>query len=54
MGIEKDDIDKFMKENGYDIKEDEIEIIFEKMDKNRDSQIDYSEFIDEIKSMNFC
>ena len=54
LGIEKDDIDKFMKENGYDIKEDEIEIIFEKMDKNKDSQIDYSEFIDEIKPMNFC
>ena len=54
LGIEKDDIETFMKENEYDIKEDEVNIILEKMDKNRDSLIDYSEFIDEIKPMNFC
>ena len=54
LGIEKDDIETFMKENEYDIKEDEVNIIMEKMDKNRDSLIDYSEFIDEIKPMNFC
>lgn len=54
LGIEKDDIETFMKENGYDIKEDEVNIIMEEMDKNRDSLIDYSEFIDEIKPMNFC
>ena len=54
LGIEKDDIETFMKENEYDIKEDEVNIILEKMDKNRDSLIDYNEFIDEIKPMNFC
>ncbi len=54
LGIEKDDIETFMKENEYDIKEEEVNIILEKMDKNRDSLIDYSEFIDEIKPMNFC
>ena len=54
LGIEKDDIETFMKENEYDIKEEEVNIIMEKMDKNRDSLIDYSEFIDEIKPMNFC
>ena len=54
LGIEKDDIETFMKENEYDIKEDEVNIILEKMDKNRHSLIDYSEFIDEIKPMNFC
>ena len=48
-GIQKDDIDKFMKENGYDIKNYEIEIIMEKMDKNRDYIIDYEEFISEIQ-----
>jgi Ca2+-binding EF-hand superfamily protein len=48
-GIQNDDIDKFMKENGYDIKNYEIEIIMEKMDKNRDSIIDYEEFISELQ-----
>ena len=54
LGIEKDDIYKFMKENEYNAKEEDIDIIFEKMDKNKDNLIDYSEFIDEIKSCNFC
>ena len=54
LGIEKDDIETFMKENEYDVKEEELNIIMEKMDKNRDGLIDYSEFIDEIKPMNFC
>ena len=53
-GIEKDDIDKFLKENEYDVKDNDIDIIMEKMDKNRDNLIDYGEFIDEIKPMNFC
>lgn len=53
-GIEKDDIEKLLKENGYDIKDNDIEIIMEKMDKNRDSLIDYGEFIGEIRPMNFC
>ena len=48
-GIQKDDIGKFMKENGYDIKDYEIGIIMEKMDKNKDSIIDYEEFISEIQ-----
>ena len=54
LGIENDDIETFMKENEYDVKEEELNIIMEKMDKNRDGLIDYSEFIDEIKPMNFC
>ena len=54
LGIEKEDIDKFMKENECDIKEEEVCIIMEKMDKNKDRLIDYSEFIDEIRPMNFC
>ena len=47
-GIEKDDIDKFMRENGYNIKDNEILIIMEIMDKNKDDIIDYGEFISEI------
>ena len=54
LGIDGEDIDKFMKENEYDIKEEETEIIMTKMDKNKDNLIDYSEFIDEIRPMNFC
>ena len=54
LGIEKDDIYKFMKNNEYNINEGDIDIIFERMDKNKDNLIDYSEFIDEIKSSNFC
>lgn len=49
-GIQRDDIDKFMKENGYEAKNDEIEIIMGKMDKNNDGIIDYEEFIGEVKS----
>ena len=49
-GIQRDDIDKFMKENGYDAKNEEIEIIMGKMDKNNDGIIDYEEFIEEVKS----
>ena len=52
-GIQKDDIDKFMKRNGYDIKDYEIEIIMEKMDKNKDGTIDYEEFISEVQSKIF-
>ena len=52
-GIERDDITKFMKENGHDIKDDDVDIIMEKMDKNRDNLIDYAEFIDQIRPMNF-
>ena len=48
-GIQRDDIGKFIKENGYDIKNYEIDIIMEKMDKNKDSIIDYEEFISEIQ-----
>ena len=53
-GIGRDDIEKFLKENEYDIKDNDIDIIMEKMDKNRDSLIDYGEFIAEIRPMNFC
>lgn len=52
-GIQRDDIDKFMKENGYEAKDDEIEIIMGKMDKNNDGIIDYEEFIGEVKSKNY-
>ena len=54
LGINREDIDKFMKENEYNNKEEETEIIMAKMDKNKDNLIDYSEFIDEIRPMNFC
>ena len=43
-----------MKENGYDIKEDDINIIMKKMDKNKDDLIDYGEFMDQIRPMYFC
>ena len=43
-----------MKENGYDIKEGDTDIIMEKMDKNKDDLIDYGEFIDQIRPMYFC
>ena len=52
-GIERDDIAKFMKENGYDINDDDIDIIMERMDINKDNLIDYGEFIDQIRPMNF-
>ena len=48
-GIQKDDIDSFMRRGGYDIKDYEIEIIMEKMDKNKDNIIDYEEFISEVQ-----
>ena len=52
-GIQRDDIDKFMKENGYEVKNDEIEIIMGKMDKNNDGIIDYEEFIGEVRAKNY-
>ena len=52
-GIQRDDIDKFMNENGYNVKDDEIEIIMEKMDKNKDGVIDYEEFIGEVQTKNY-
>ena len=53
-GIQNDDIEKFMKEYGYDINENHIDIIMERIDKNKDGLIDYGEFISEIRPMNFC
>ena len=52
-GIQREDIDKFMNENGYNAKDDEIEVIMEKMDKNKDGVIDYEEFIGEIQSKKY-
>ena len=52
-GIERDDINKFMKENGYDINDDDVDIIMGKMDKNKDNLIDYGEFIDQIRPMKY-
>ena len=52
-GILREDIDKFMNENGYNVKNDEIEIIMKKMDKNKDGVIDYEEFIGEIQSKKY-
>lgn len=49
-GIQEDDINKFMKENGYDIKSYEIGLIMEIIDKNKDGIIDYEEFISFIQS----
>ena len=48
-GIQSDDISKFMKENDHQVKYDEIDIIMERMDKNKDGIIDYQEFINEIQ-----
>ena len=52
-GIQRDDIDKFMNENGYNVKDDEIDVIMEKMDKNKDGVIDYEEFIGEVQFKNY-
>ena len=49
-GIQEDDINKFMKDNGYDIKSYEIGLIMEIIDKNKDGIIDYEEFISFIQS----
>ena len=48
-GIQRDDINKFMKENGGQLKYDDIDIIMERMDKNKDGIIDYEEFIKEVQ-----
>ena len=51
-GIQREDIYKLMGEKGYNIKDYEVEIIMEKMDRNKDNLIDYEEFLAEIQPKN--
>ena len=53
-GIQGDDIDKFMKEYGYEPNENDIDLIMNRFDSKKIGVIDYGEFIDEIRPMNFC
>ena len=53
-GIQGDDIDKFMKEYGYEPNENDIDLLMNRFDSKKIGVIDYGEFIDEIRPMNFC
>ena len=53
-GIQGDDIDKFMKEYGYELNENDIDLLMNRFDSKKIGVIDYGEFIDEIRPMNFC
>ena len=53
-GIQGDDIDKFMKEYGYKPNENDIDLLMNRFDSKKIGVIDYGEFIDEIRPMNFC
>ena len=53
-GIQGDDIDKFMKEYGYEPNENDIYLLMNRFDSKKIGVIDYGEFIDEIRPMNFC
>ncbi len=53
-GIQGDDIDKFMKEYGYEPNENDIDSLMNRFDSKKLGVIDYGEFIDEIRPMNFC
>ena len=48
IGIYKEDIEKFMNKNNYKLSNDEIEILMERFDKDKDGMIDYKEFLNEI------
>ena len=52
IGIYKEDISEFMKANKFILTNREIEILMDRFDKNRDSIIDYKEFLYEITPMN--
>ena len=53
-GIQGDDIDKFMKEYVYESNENDIDLLMNRFDSKKIGVIDYGEFIDEIRPMNFC
>ena len=52
VGIYKEDIANFMKKNKYKLNSNEIELIMDRFDKNKNGMIDYKEFIIEISPMN--
>ena len=52
VGIYKEDIANFMKKNKYKLNNNEIELIMDRFDKNKNGMIDYKEFIIEISPMN--
>ena len=48
VGIYKEDIANFMKKNKYKLNNNEIELLMDRFDKNKNGMIDYKEFIIEI------
>ena len=52
VGIYKEDIGNFMKKNKYKLNNNEIELLMDRFDKNKNGMIDYKEFIMEISPMN--
>jgi Ca2+-binding EF-hand superfamily protein len=52
VGIYKEDIANFMKKNKYKLNNNEIELLMDRFDKNKNGMIDYKEFIIEISPMN--
>ena len=52
VGIYKEDIANFMKKNKYKLNNNEIELLMERFDKNKNGMIDYKEFIIEISPIN--
>ena len=52
IGIYKEDIANFMKKNKYKLNNNEIELLMDRFDKNKNGMIDYKEFILEISPMN--
>ena len=52
IGIYKEDISNFMKKNKHILTSEEIELLMERFDKNKDGMIDYKEFLNEIFPMN--
>ena len=43
-----------MKEYGYEPNENDIDLLMNRFDSKKIGVIDYGEFIDEIRPMNFC
>ena len=52
IGIYKEDLSNFMKKNKNILSNDEIELLMERFDKNKDGMIDYKEFLNAITPMN--
>jgi Ca2+-binding EF-hand superfamily protein len=48
VGIYKEDITNFMKKNKYKLNNNEIELLMDRFDKNKNGMIEYKEFIIEI------